>query len=63
MKWWPRKRIAPSTEDEAKQHLESLCAQDEQVDQLAERLREVQVRNHFSQMVTAAITRTAREGH
>jgi len=62
MKWWPRKRIARNTQEEAKAHLKLVTDREEEVQHLSRLLRKAQTRNHFSEMVQAAITRTGQEG-
>jgi len=53
--------LRPDTSSEAREHLAVLDQRDAQVQQLGRDLRAAQHRNHFSELVAAAISR-AREG-
>lgn len=56
--WWR----APDTTSEARAHLRRLEARDGQVESLGRELRETERRNHFSEMVRAAISRASEGG-
>lgn len=58
--WWWRKPRERSREAEAQ--LARLMEREPEVKDLGRELREVQRRNHFSEMVNTAMARTAREG-
>lgn len=53
--------LTPDTTAEARGHLARLDERDQQVQQLGRELRAARERNHFSEMVAAAISR-AQEG-
>ena len=60
MKW--RRLWSRQSDGEATAHLERLCGQDPQVEQLGRELREYRRRNNFSGMVDAAIHRATQRG-
>lgn len=53
-RWWPHRGHETHT-DEAREVLAHLRDRDAEVNQLGDELREAQRRNHFSELVTAAI--------
>lgn len=57
----PWKR-SPDTTGEAQAHLLRLTEQDEEITRLGGELRDRLARNHFSEMVTLAISRRAERG-
>lgn len=62
MRWWWRKAEVKS--DEAQQHLQKVLEREPEVKSLGRELRDAQRRNHFSEMVNAAIVRgVAKEGN
>lgn len=63
MSWWRWcRRAASDSTREATGHLDRLTARDSEVRALSRDLKRPQVRDHFSELVDAAITRTAQEG-
>jgi hypothetical protein len=61
MRWWWQKDPEPSTE--AQEQLQKIMDRDPEVNRLSRKLREAERRDHFSDMVDAAMARVAKEGH
>jgi hypothetical protein len=60
MRWpWQQKEPKPT---EAKEHLQRIIEREPEVKRLADQLRDAQRRNHFSNMVIAAMGRGTNEG-
>jgi hypothetical protein len=57
---WPWRKT-PKKSDEAQRHLERVMEREPEVKNLGHELRAVQRRNHFSDMVNAAIVRGIKE--